>query len=196
MKKVLALVLAVTMATVGCSAAWVSTFESYLAIAGPAVIQILEIVALAKGAAVSPAVIAKVNGDAKALQTLVQSIQTASAANLPTACAAFNEGVKVFAADVPTLEQIGQLSNPTTQAQVADALQLVESTIAEIETPIASCQTSGASFKTAVAASRVKSPSDFASQYNKIMARDKTTSKYRVHVHGKFTRYATFGIAK
>jgi hypothetical protein len=37
--KVLALTLAVTMATVGCSAAWVTTFESYLAIAGPAVIQ-------------------------------------------------------------------------------------------------------------------------------------------------------------
>jgi hypothetical protein len=196
MKKVLALVLAVTMATVGCSAAWVSTFEGYLAVAGPVAIQILEIIAMAKGVAVNPATIAKTTGDAKALGVLVKSIQTASAANLPTACAAFNEGVKVFVADVPTLEQIGQLSNPITQGQVADAVQLFESTVAEIETPIASCQTSGASFKTAVAASRVKSPSDFASQYNKIMARDKATSKYRVHVHSKFTRVATFGIAK
>jgi hypothetical protein len=88
------------------------------------------------------------------------------------------------------------LSNPTKQAQIADALALFQSAVAEIETPIAACQTSGASFKTLAAASRVKSPSDFAAQYNKIMARDKATKGYRVHVHNWFVRSLTFGKAK
>jgi len=197
MKKiVLPVLLGATILLAGCSATWLSTFESYLAVAGPVAIQILEFVALAKGVAVSPAVIAKTNGDAKALETLAQSISSATAENLPNACAAFNAGVATFAADVPTLEQIGQVSNPTTQAQIEDAVSLFQSTVAEIETPIAACQTSGASFKTLAAASRVKSPSDFAAQYNKIMARDKATKGYRVHVHNWFLRGVTAGKLK
>src|SRR5579872_4275049 len=117
MKKnaMLALVLSATMIGVGCSATWFSTFQGYLAIAAPAAINVLELIALAKGVAVSPAVISKLNGDSKALQTLAQSVANASSQNLPNACAAFNVGVSTFVADVPTLEQVGNVTNPTTQ---------------------------------------------------------------------------------
>jgi hypothetical protein len=195
-KTIIALVLTCTMLTVGCTAAWLTTFDSWLAIAAPVIVDILDIAALAKGVPVNPATVAKVNGDAKALQVLVASIQSADSANLPNACAAFNQGLATFVADVPTLEQIGQISNPTTEAQITDALTLVQSTVSELEIPIASCATSGASKATLAAVSRVKSPSDFAGQYNAIMKRQASTKKYQVHVHSKFVRVLSFGVAK
>jgi hypothetical protein len=192
--KLLALTLALTIFATSCTTSWLTTFEGYLTVAAPVIIQIIEIIGLAKGVAVSPATIAKINADAAAVKTLVQSVEAATSANLPTTCSALNEGIATFAADVPTLEQIGQISNPNLQATIQDALVLVQATITEIEAPIASCQTSGASLKTMAAANRVKSPNDFVGQYNSIMKRHGQTC--RVHLHSWPVRYITLGIMK
>lgn len=197
--KFLALTLSLAMLATGCSAAWFSTFQGYLAIAAPAVINVLEIIALARGTVINPATLAKINGDSTALQSLAKSVADATSQNLPNACFAFNAGVKTFAADIPTLEQIGNIGNATTQAQVEDAIVLLQNTITEIETPIAACQGSSpkmASYSAAVAAAHVKSPSDFTTQYNTIMKRQGATKKYQVHIHGWLVRKATLGMAK
>lgn len=50
MKKILiAAILAATVTLTGCSTAWVSTLDSILAAAAPALINILQIVAVAEG---------------------------------------------------------------------------------------------------------------------------------------------------
>lgn len=199
LKFIVAPILAVCMFATGCSTAWLSTAEGYLKIAAPAIIQILELVALAKGVTISPAVRAKVTGDAAALQTLAASIDKADKQNIPTACAAFNVGLQTFVTDVPTLETIGQVNNPKKQAQIQDALWLAQGVIADIEAPIAACQNSSsvkASFTLAVAASRIKSPDNFVKQYNAVMDRDSDTKKLKIHLHSRSVRILTLGFAQ
>lgn len=192
----IAAVLATTMFATACSATWMTTFDSYLAVAGPVLVQVLELIALAQGKTVSPALLAKVQGDSKALGVLAQSVTDATNDNLPTACAAFNAGISTFAADAPTLEQIGQVSNPKTQAQIEDALALLQSTVSEIELPIAACQNAASPYTALKLASRVKSPANFVSQYNTVMARDETTKRFEVHQHTKTLRVLSFGLLK
>lgn len=197
--KLIAFALSLCMLTTGCSLAWVGTLEGYLKISAPAIIQILELVALAKGTTVNSSVIAKINGDAAALQSLAVSIDKAGQQNIPSSCAAFNVGLQTFISDLPTLESIGQVSNPTRQAQIQDALLLAQGVVGDIETPIAACQAQSpvkASFTLAVASTRVKSPSDFVSQYNKVMDRASETKSLKIHLHGAAVRTLTLGLAQ
>lgn len=199
LKFLVAPIMAVCMFATGCSFAWVGTLEGYLKIAAPAIVQILELIALAKGVSVNPALVAKVNGDAAALQTLAASIDKASQQDIPSSCAAFNVGLQTFIADLPTLESIGQVSNPTHQAQIQDALLLAQGVVGDIEAPIKACQAQSpvkASFALAVASTRIKSPSDFVSQYNKVMDRDSATKSLKIHLHSKTVRTLTLGFAQ
>jgi hypothetical protein len=173
--------------------------NGYLSVAAPAIVNILTLIAMARGQAVNPAVVAKVQADAKNVQALVQSVESATQGNIPTACSALNVAIQTFAADLPTLEQIGQISNPTMLIQIQDGVTLAQSTISALESPIAACQSAPAAQRSELvlaAASRVKSPSDFVSQYNKIMAREAATKKLKIHIHSKFMRTVSFGALK
>lgn len=199
LKFIVAPILAVCMFATGCSFAWVGTLEGYLKIAAPAIIQILELIALAKGSSVNPLTIAKVNGDASALQSLAASIDKASQQNVPSACAAFNVGLQTFVADLPQLETIGQVPNPTKQAQIQDAVLLAQGVLADIETPVKACQASSpaeASLSMAAAASRIKSPDNFVKQYNAVMGRASDTKKLKIHLYSKSVRILSLGFAQ
>ncbi len=190
-----------TMATVGCSTSWLTTFDSWLAIAGPAVINILELVALARGVTVPASVLAKVNGDSASLKVLATSVNSAVAADLPNACAAFNQGVQTFVADLPTLASIGQISNPTRLAQITDGVNLAQGVFSLIEAPISACAdssptTAQANFYFAAARTRFTSQRDFLGKYNEIMARDAVTKKLQIHQSSKPVRWLTLGFKK
>ena len=57
-RAILALILAVTMFATGCSTSWLTTFDNYVAIAAPAVVQIITAVDVAEGVPVDQAALA------------------------------------------------------------------------------------------------------------------------------------------
>ena len=63
MKSVLVVVLSLVVLCTACSTAWVSTLDSILAAAAPALVNILQIVAVANGQPVNSNLEAKINAD-------------------------------------------------------------------------------------------------------------------------------------
>jgi len=186
-----AALLCVAMVATGCSAAWLSQFESYARIAGPILIQILEIVSVAKGVPVSPALVAKINADQKAVTTLANSIDSAAAADLPNTCSAFNQAVQTFASDLTAIEQLANIG-PNTAGEIGAAVGIAQAAIQEIEAPVAACANApspaAARQILKAAALTVKSPSDTVKRFNAVV--DK---KHHVHLHSFPARVATFG---
>jgi hypothetical protein len=187
----LGLVLCVTMVAAGCSTAWLSTFDGYLKIAGPILIQILEIVSVAKGLPVNPALVAKINADQKAVNTLADSVNKAAAADLPNTCSAFNQAVQTFAGDLTQIEQLANIG-PSTAGEIGAAVGIAQAAIQEIEAPIAACSTApspaAARQILKAAALSVKSPNDTVKRFNAVV--DK---KHHVHLHSFPVRAVTFG---
>jgi len=70
MRKALVVLLSLAMFCAACSTAWVSTLDSILAAAAPALINILQIVAVANGQPMNTNLEAKINADATVIKTL------------------------------------------------------------------------------------------------------------------------------
>jgi hypothetical protein len=191
----LAVTLALVMSLAGCTNEF-STFEGYLRIAGPVMIQLVDLIALAKGTVPNAALIKKINEDQAAANALAASIQAANALPGTAApiCQQLNLAVSTFAGDLSAIETLGQVSDPKTQETYTVALGIAEAAIQEIEVPIASCATAVPAVAKAqlkVAAATVTSPSDVVAKFN--AAVDK---KHQVHLHSAAVRYLTLGAAK
>src|ERR1039458_2628080 len=78
MRRVLVVALSLAMVCTACSTAWVSTLDSILAAAAPALIDILQIVAVANGQPVNGNLEAKINADATVIKTLAADFAKAS----------------------------------------------------------------------------------------------------------------------
>lgn len=191
-KALIALSLSVVMLTVGCTTAWLNTFDGYLKVAGPVLIQILDIVALARGIPVSAQLVAKIQADQAAVEKLATSVKDATGQNVQGTCAAFNQGVQTFAGDLSSIEQLAQIDNPIKQQEIATLIQLAQQTIAEVEAPIAACQSApnnAAALKALqTGVYQLKGPNDVVRRFNALV-----DSKHRVHLHSKVSRTLSFG---
>jgi hypothetical protein len=182
----------------GCSAAWVSTLDSILAAAAPALINILQIVAVANGQPVNNNLASKINADAAVVKTLAADFAKASSGSASGACQQLQAAVSAYQADQQLVLQVAQVSNPNTQTKIALLTDLVAGTVNAITAVIPSCQ-NAASFQ----GFKVAPPysiSTFADQYNSILitptgnaAVDAVTPNLKLHRHSKFVRALTFG---
>jgi len=193
MKKTLALCLVGTLMLAGCSTAWLSTFEGYLQIAGPILIQILDVISIAKGTPVNSQLVAKIQADQAAVNTLAKSVQAAAAQNVTGTCAQFNVAVQTFAGDLTAIEALGQVNNPTTQSQINAAMQIAQQAINEVEAPIAACAVAPTQAKALAAlhgsaTTSTWTANDCVRRFNAVM--DK---KHHVHLHNAFIRVVSFG---
>lgn len=191
-KAFLAVALSLAVFAAGCSTAWLNTLDGYLKIAGPVLIQILDIVSLARGIPVNQQLVSKIQADQAAVQSLADSVSAATTQNIQGACAAFNLGVQTFAGDLGAIEQLAQISDPAKKAQIADLTQLAQQTINEVEVPIAQCQAapvgSVALARLQSGVYQLKGAEDVVKRFNAL-----TDSKNHVHLHSKFVRIVTFG---
>ena len=189
MKKLLALTLCCTMFATGCSATWLSSLSGYLQIAGPILIQILDIVSLAKGQAPPAALEAKITADQAAVTSLANSVSTAATADLPTTCAAFNTAVSTFKSDLTAIEQLANIGS-TTSGEIASAVGIAEAAITEIEAPLKACQGAPspavARAQLQLAAITVTSPNDVLRRFNAVVDKN-----HQVHMHNRLVRWMT-----
>jgi hypothetical protein len=118
MRKILVSTLSLAMFCAACSTAWVSTLDSILAAAAPALVNILQIVAVANGQPVNSALAAKVTSDATDIKTLASDFAAASSASAPGICQALQSAVSVYQADQQLVLQVAQVSDSNTQTKI------------------------------------------------------------------------------
>lgn len=198
MKKSLVLILLLALFCSGCSTAWVSTLDSILAAAAPALINILQIVAVANGQPVNSNLTAKINADAAAIKTLAADFAKASSGSASGVCQELQAAVSTYQADQQLVLQVAQVSDSNTQTKIALLTDLVAGTVDAITAVIPSCQNGASSqgFK----ATPPYSVSTFADQYNRILAIptgnaavDMVTPRLKLHRHSRLVRIVTFG---
>lgn len=197
MKKVLVVALSLAISCTACSTAWVSTLDSILAAAAPALINILQIVAVANSKPMNSDLAAKINADAAVIKTLAGDFAKASSGSAPGVCQQLQAAVSAYQADQALVVQVAQVSDSKTQTKIALLADLVAGTVQAIAAVIPSCQANAqASFK-----SRPPySVSTFADRYNSILvapsdnaAVDAATPALKIHRHSKLVRALTFG---
>ena len=198
MKTTLAVALALATLSIGCSTAWVATLDSILAAAAPALINILQIVALAQGQPINRNLEAKINADATAIKTLAVDFAKASSGSAPGICQELQAGVNAYEADQQLVLQVAQVSDPVTQTKIAMLADLVAGTVSAITAAIPSCQSAAA--LRSLKAAPPYSVSTFVVDYNRILvtatgnrAVDAATPKLKLHRHSKLVRIATIG---
>jgi hypothetical protein len=196
MRKALVVALSLAMLCTACSTVWVSTLDSILAAAAPALINILQIVAVANGQPVNGNLEAKINADATVIKTLAADFAQASSGSAPGICQELQAAVSAYQADQQLVLQVAQVSNSNTQTKIALLADLVAGTVNAITAAIPSCQAAAQGFK----AAPPYSLSTFTAHYNSILVAatgnavvDAATPKLKLHRHSKLVRAVTFG---
>lgn len=197
MRTSLVVVLSLAMFCTACSTAWVSTLDSILAAAAPALINILQIVAVANGKPMDTELAAKINADTTVIKTLAGDFAKNSSGTAPGICQQLQEAVSTYQADQALVLQVAQVSDSKTQAKITLLANLVAGTVQAIAAVIPSCQgNTESSFK----ALPPYSVSAFADHYNRILvaptgnaAVDAATPALKIHRHSKLVRALTFG---
>jgi hypothetical protein len=196
MKTVLVFALSLAVFCTACSTAWVSTLDSILAAAGPALVNILQIVAVADGQPVNSNLEAKINADSTVIKTLASDFANASSSAAPGVCSQLSAAIGDYQADQALVLQVAEVKDPNTQTKIALLSDLVAGTVQAITAVIPSCQANAQAFK----ASPPYSLSTFVAHYNSILvaptgnqAVDVATGKLKLHQHSKVVRAVTFG---
>jgi hypothetical protein len=198
MRKVLVFALSLTMFCTGCSTTWVSTLDSILAAAAPALINILQIVAVANGQPMNNNLAAKISADAAVIKTLAADFAKASSGSAPGVCQHLQAAVSAYQADQQLVLQVAQVSDSNTQTKITLLANLVAGTVEAITAVIPSCQNAASSrgFK----ATPPYSVATFTVHYNSILvaptgnaAVDAVTPKLKLHRHSRLVRSVTFG---
>ncbi|HLX83323.1 MAG TPA: hypothetical protein VKR59_05470 [Terriglobales bacterium] len=196
MQKLLVVTLSLAILCTGCSAAWVATLDSILAAAAPALINILQIVAVANGQPVNATLAAKINTDAADIKTLATDFAKLSSGSGSGVCQQLQAAVSTYQADQELVLQMAQVGDPNTQTKITLLTSLVAGTVEAITAVIPSCQTSAQAMK----GTPPFNISNFAAAYNSILlaptgnaAVDQLTPNLILHRHSKFVRLTTFG---
>jgi hypothetical protein len=198
MKGTLAVILSLAMTCTACSTAWVSTLNSILAAAAPALINILQIVALEQGQPLNTNLEAKINADATVIKTLAADFAKASSGSAPGICQQLQAGVNTYASDQQLVLQAAHVNDSNTQTKITMLVDLVAGTVSAITAAIPSCQ-NAAAFRSLNYTLPYNVPT-FVDNYNRVLATatgnslvDGATPKLKLHQHSKVLRVITFG---
>src|SRR5258708_218358 len=198
MRKLPVVVLSLAMFCTACSTGWVSTLDSILAAAAPALINILQTVAVANGQPVNANLAAKITADATIIKTLAGDFAKTSSGSAPGVCRQLQAAVSVYQADQQLVLQVAQVGDSNTQTKITLLADLVAGTVNAIMAVIPSCQNAAVTRSMTVAPSY--SVSTFADHYNSALlaptgnaAVDAATSNLKLHQHSKLVRAVTFG---
>ena len=198
MRKALVASLSLAMFCTACSTTWVSTLDSILVAAAPALIDILQIAAVANGQPINANLEAKINADSTVIKTLAADFAEASSSAAPGVCSQLQAAVSAYQNDQQAVLQAAQVSDPNTQTKITLLANLVAGTVNAITAVIPSCNDAASSRN--LKAQPPYSISTFAAHYNSILvaptgnpAVDAATQRLKLHQHSTLVRMVTFG---
>jgi|ERR1022692_1047127 hypothetical protein len=192
-----AMALTCAMVCAGCSAAWVSSLNAILSAAAPALINILQIVAVANGQPVNSTLAAKINVDSAAIEILAADFARASSGSAQGVCRQLQTAVSVYQSDEQLVLQAAQVSDVNTQTKIVLLTDLVASTLNAIAAVIPACQNTALARRESAKAYSVSS---FTAHYNGILldktgnaAVDALTPQLKLRQQSKILQIVTFG---
>jgi len=195
-----ALILAPILA--GCSTAWVGTFDNILTAAAPALINILEIVALSKGVPIDAALESKINADAATMKSLANDFAVASASASPQVCSQLQAAIQTYSNDQQQVMSLANVANPVVQEKITVLSSLVAGTVTAVLAVVPQCQQASQMKASLVKAAPPIPLKEFVGSYDAILTKptgvkdiDSFTKKHAIHYHGKLVRALTFGFA-
>ena len=199
MKRVHITVIALSFAMfcVGCSTAWVSTLDSILRVAAPALVNILQIAAVAENQPMNSGLAVKINADTAAITALAADFAKASSGSAGGVCQELQAAVSTYSADQQLVLQVAQVSDPNTQQKITLLTDLVAGTVDAIMAVIPSCESATLSQAMSKPAYSI---STFAADYNKILVTktgnaevDAVTPRLKLHQHSNIVRWISLG---
>jgi hypothetical protein len=218
---VVAVVLCMTMAFVGCSTAWIQEAEEIVAALIPAAGNIVALVAAVQGKGVSANDMqmiqnagAQAGADLQLIQSLITAYEKADATAQPGILNQIESAIAAVQAQLQGLLPALHIQDAATQAKVTAVIGIVlsevESLAAVVPTIKNTSQTSNLAAPSAArvghASGAVKAPltaSEFVSSYNATLtaktgnaALDRATAGLKLHQHGKVARVVSAGLLK
>jgi hypothetical protein len=198
-------VLSLSIVTAGCTTA---QWELALQEIGPAVGVIINIVAVADSKAADTALASKITADTVALDQLITDFEKANAVSQPSLAAQINANFATLQADLGSVYTLANVSDLATQNKLTEEIGLIAGLVEIVEIAIPNLNITPAPVaaglaRPAASVAKFKTVGQFIDAYNAELvtptgnkAVDVYTSKHKIHIHSKFIRYATGGIAK
>lgn len=215
MKMGIAMVLCGTMTLMGCSTAWIGEAEQIVAALIPAAANILTLVTALQGQSVSAGDLktiqstgSQVGSDLQLIESLLTAYQKADAASQPGLLNQIQAATSTVQSSLGGLLPALHIQDETTQAKVSIVIGLVLSEVESLSAIVPLVNPSASPAMMAMAAKQAqKQPAltanEFVASYNATMtaksgnaALDHATAGMRIHMHGKFARYASLGLLK
>jgi hypothetical protein len=203
-KAALPVVLSLVIFIQGCvPPAWVGQVGTIVAALAPAVINILQIIALAEGKPFNKSLGDKITADAANIKVLANDFATASAAAAPNACAQLKAGLATFGADQATVNSLIQVADPATQAKASLLFNLTNGAFSTVEALIPSCNAPAALRESLAKATPLVDGNKFVTTYNAALvvptgkaSVDAYTKSHKIHAHNLFVRMLPFWTRK
>jgi hypothetical protein len=215
LKRAIAMLLCGTMTLMGCSTAWISEAEQIVAALIPAAANILTLVTALHGQSVSAGDLqaiqstgSQVGADLQLIGSLLSAYQTADAASKPWLLDQIQTATSAVESNLGSLLPALHIQDQTTQARVSAVIGLVLSEVESLSAivPLVNPSASPAMMSMAANQAKKKPPltaNEFVASYNAAITAktgnatlDYATAGLRIHVHGKFARYASLGLLK
>jgi len=214
-KAMLAPTLCVTLICTACSTAWMSEAEQIVAALVPAAANIVALVATMQGKSVSANDLeaiqnagSQAGSDLQLLQSLIAAYQKADAAAQPGILnqiqAAINAAQSAIGGLLPALH----IKDAATAAKITAVVGIVLSEIQSLASIVPLVGAGAAPAPVGMATTRTKwqpplTASEFVGSYNATMTAktgnvdlDHATAGMKIHLHGKFARWASVGLLK
>jgi hypothetical protein len=214
-KAFLTLILCATLVFNACSTAWIGEAEQIVAALVPAAANIVALVAALQGKSVSASDLetiqnagAQAGADLQLLQSLIATYQKADATEQPGILnqiqAAINAAQVTMGGLLPALH----IKDAATEAKITAVVGIVLSEIQSLAAIVPMVDASAAPATVATAVKQVKkqpplTASEFVASYNATLTAktgntdlDRATAGMRIHLHGKFARWASAGLLK
>jgi len=214
-KVLMAVVLCGTLMWTACSTAWIGEAEQIVAALIPATANLVTLVATLQGRNVSAADLqviqsagAQAGADLELMQSLITQYQKADAAAQPGLLNQIQAAMSAVQATLNGLLPALHIEDAATQTKIATVIGIVLSEVQSVAAIVPLLNASASPGMMAVAAKQVgKQPpltaNEFVASYNATMTAktgnaelDHAAAGLRIHLHGKFARWASAGILK
>jgi hypothetical protein len=210
-----AMLLCCTMMLASCSTAWIGEAEQIVATLIPATTNLVTLVATLQGGSISADDVqtiqnagAQAGADLQLMQSLITQYQKADASAQPGLLNQIESAMSGVQTTLTNLLPALHIKDATTQAKITAVIGILLSEVQSVAAIVPLASASASPEMATMAAKQVKkqaplTANEFVSSYNATITAktgkaelDQATAGMKIHLHGKFARWASVGLLK
>ncbi|MFZ0817877.1 MAG: hypothetical protein WAM78_20300 [Candidatus Sulfotelmatobacter sp.] len=214
-KPLVGMLLCWTMIWTSCSMAWIGEAEQIVETLIPATTNLVTLVATLQGGNISAADVqtiqnagAQAGADLQLMQSLIAQYQKADASAQPGLLNQIESAMSGVRTTLTSLLPALHIKNATTQAKITAVIGILLSEVQSMAAIVPLVSASASPEMVTMAAQQVRkqaplTANEFVSSYNATMTAktgeaelDQATAGMKIHLHGKFARWASAGLLK